>query len=217
MLELALKGGVCYLLGSIVGGLVIGHSRGVDLRTVGSGSAGATNAMRAHGWKLGLPVFVIDLVKGVIATRLIAPAAVPGIAADAQLHGWCVTVCGLAVILGHVYPLWYGFRGGKGVATFVGAVLGVSTELAAVMAITWLAVVILTGYVGLGSVLGACAVAIAIGAGAAVPRAPVLGFGVLAALLILFTHRGNMARMGAGTESRAMRLWLLGARRGQRQ
>lgn len=217
MLELALKGGVCYLLGSIVGGLVIGHSRGVDLRTVGSGSAGATNAMRAHGWKLGLPVFVIDLVKGVIATRLIAPAAVPGIAADAQLHGWCVTVCGLAVILGHVYPLWYGFRGGKGVATFVGAVLGVSTELAAVMAITWLAVVILSGYVGLGSVLGACAVAIAIGASAAAPRAPVLAFGVLAALLILFTHRGNMARMGAGTESRAMRLWLLGARRGQRQ
>lgn len=217
MLELALKGGVCYLLGSIVGGLVIGHSHGVDLRTVGSGSAGATNAMRAHGWKLGLPVFVIDLVKGVIATRLIAPAAVPGIAADAQLHGWCVTVCGLAVILGHVYPLWYGFRGGKGVATFVGAVLGVSTELAAVMAITWLAVVILSGYVGLGSVLGACAVAIAIGASAARPRAPVLAFGVLAALLILFTHRGNMARMGAGTESRAMRLWLLGARRGQRQ
>lgn len=213
MIELAIKAAVSYLLGSIVGGLVIGHFRGVDLRTLGSGNAGATNALRTQGWKAGLLVFAIDVAKGVIATRVIAPAVIPGIAPDGELHAWSTAVCGIAVILGHVYPIWCGFRGGKGVAPFVGAVLGISAQLLLVMVLTWLVAAILFGYVGLSSILGALAVATAIATGTFALHTPLLTFGILAALLILYTHRSNIARMRAGTESRARRLWLFGVRR----
>ena len=117
-------------------------------------------------------------------------------------------------MLGHVYPLYFGFRGGKGVATFVGAVLGIAPGLLAPMILTWLAAVMLTGFVSLGSMLGAAAVALAIALSPISPRTPLLTFAIVAALLVVFTHRANIARMRAGTESRAKRLWLLGRGRG---
>jgi glycerol-3-phosphate acyltransferase PlsY len=213
VIELLVKGGLSYLLGSIVGSLVIGRFRGVDIRSLGSGNAGATNALRTQGGRIAFWVLVIDLTKGWIATHLIAPSLLPGIAPSAPaLHAWCVTVCGLAVILGHVYPLWFGFRGGKGVATLVGAVLGIHPWLLLPMVLTWLAAVMLFGFVGLASMLSAFALAVAIALSAGSPRAPLLTFGILIALLILFTHRANIARMSAGTESRARRLWLFGSR-----
>jgi glycerol-3-phosphate acyltransferase PlsY len=216
VIELLLKGGLSYLLGSIVGSLVIGRFRGVDIRALGSGNAGATNALRTQGKVVAFWVLVIDLVKGWIATHLIAPALLPGIAPAAPaLHAWCVTVCGLAVILGHVYPLWFGLRGGKGVATLVGAVLGIHPWLLLPMVLTWLAAVMLFGFVGLASMLSAFALALAIALSAGSPRAPLLSYGILVALLILFTHRANIARMRAGTESRARRLWLFGSHGGQ--
>ena len=212
MIELLVKGGLSYLLGSIVGSLVIGGFRGVDIRALGSGNAGATNALRTQGKWIAFGVLLIDLAKGWIATHLIAPALLPGIAPAAPaLHPWCVTVCGLAVILGHVYPLWFGFRGGKGVATLVGAVLGIHPWLLLPMVLTWLAAVMLFAFVGLASMLSAFALAVSIALSAGTPRAPLLTFGVLVALLILFTHRSNIARMRAGTESRARRLWLFGS------
>ena len=212
MIELVLKGVLCYLLGSVVGSLLIGRFLGIDIRSLGSGNAGATNMLRTQGKAVALWVFLIDLGKGWVATGLIAPAAFPG-PAPAALAGWSVPVCGLAVMLGHVYPLWYGFRGGKAVATFVGVALGLSGWLVLAMALTWLAAVILSGFVGFASILGAIAVAVVIAAGDFAPRAPLLALGILAALFILYTHRANIARMRAGTESRAKRLWLLGARR----
>jgi len=213
VIELLVKGGLSYLLGSIVGSLVIGAFRGVDIRALGSGNAGATNALRTQGKRIAFGVLVIDLAKGWIATHLIAPALLPGIAPAAPaLHPWCVTVCGLAVILGHVYPLWFGFRGGKGVATLVGAVLGIHPWLLLPMVLTWLAAVMLFGFVGLASMLSAFALAVSIALSAGSPRVPLLTLGILVALLILFTHRSNIARMKAGTESRARRLWLFGSR-----
>jgi acyl phosphate:glycerol-3-phosphate acyltransferase len=116
------------------------------------------------------------------------------------------------VMLGHVYPLWYGFRGGKGVATLLGAVLGMSARLVLAMMLTWLVVVISFGYVGLASMLAAVSLPLAIAMIS--PSAPLLAFGILATLLIVYTHRSNIARMRAGTESRARRLWLFGTRRG---
>jgi glycerol-3-phosphate acyltransferase PlsY len=212
VIELLVKGGLSYLLGSILGSLVIGRFRGVDIRALGSGNAGATNALRTQGKRIAFGVLLIDLAKGWIATHLIAPALLPGIAPAAPaLHAWCVTVCGLAVILGHVYPLWFGFRGGKGVATLVGAVLGIHPWLLLPMVLTWLAAVMLFGFVGLASMLSAFALAVVIALSAGSPRAPLLSYGILVALLILFTHRANIARMRAGTESRAQRLWLFGA------
>ena len=215
MIELILKGALSYLLGSIVGSLAVARlTGGVDIRTLGSGNAGATNALRTQGRKVALVVLVIDLAKGWIATAMVATWAMPaGItAASAALAAWSAPVCGLAVMLGHVYPLWYGFRGGKGVATLLGAVLGIKAWLLLPMILTWLAAVIAFGYVGLASILGAVALAVAL----ALTRSgtPLLVFGVLSALLILYTHRSNLARMRAGTESRARRLWLFGTRRG---
>jgi len=212
VIELLVKGGLSYLLGSFVGSLVIGGFRGVDIRALGSGNAGATNALRTQGKRIAFWVLLIDLAKGWIATRLMAPALLPGIAPAAPtLHAWCVTVCGLAVILGHVYPLWFGFRGGKGVATLVGAVLGIHPWLLLPMVLTWLAAVMLFGFVGLASMLSAFALAVSIAISAGSPRLPLFTLGILVALLILFTHRSNIARMRAGTESRARRLWLFGS------
>ena len=214
MIELIVKGALAYLLGSCVGSLLIGKLRGVDIRTMGSGNAGATNMMRTQGKAAALAVLVIDLGKGWIATRFLAAWHIPGIATESGLSAWCAAVCGLAVILGHVYPVWYGFRGGKGFATFLGAVLGVSPMLLLVAAVVWLVMTILFGYVGLASMVAAVAVAVAIAASAVSPRTPLLGFGIVAALLIIYTHRGNIERMLAGNESRAKRLWLFGTRRG---
>jgi glycerol-3-phosphate acyltransferase PlsY len=117
-------------------------------------------------------------------------------------------VCATAVMLGHIYPLWFSFRGGKGVATLVGVLLGISGALLFTFLATFLVTVMLFGYVGLGSILAALATAIAIGVGHFPPRVPLLTFAIVAALLILYTHRKNIERMRAGTESRARRLWL---------
>lgn len=203
------KVALSYLLGSVVGGLVVGRLRGgVDIRRLGSGNAGGTNALRTQGKVFALWVMVIDIGKGWLATRVIAPFHAT------QPFGWVAIACGIAAIIGHVYPIWYGFRGGKGVATLVGVVLGLDAWLLIPMLLTWLAVVMVFGFVGLGSMLGALALVVAGALGSWEPRAPLVTFGVLAALLIAFTHRSNIARMRAGTEPRAMRLWLFGRRQG---
>ena len=217
MSELILKGALSYLLGSVMGSLVIARlTGGVDIRTLGSGNAGATNALRTQGKAIGLAVLAIDVAKGWLATAVIAPWAAPAalIPSDgAALTAWCAPVCGIAVMLGHVYPLWYGFRGGKAVATLFGAALGIKAWLLLPMILTWLAVVIAFGYVSLGSIMAAVALVVAIARTS--PGAPLRAFGILALLLILYTHRSNLARMRAGTESRARRLWLFGTRRGR--
>ncbi len=215
MIEIIVKVLVAYLVGSVVGSLLIGRLRGVDIRTLGSGNAGATNMLRTQGRIAALAVLIIDLGKGWLATGVIAPWPWPGTALpDGELaaRALLICACGLAVIVGHVYPVWHGFRGGKGVATFVGALLGISAYLVLIMVATWLVVVVLFGFVGLASMVGVGAVAGAI----AVRSGPgaLLAFGTLAGLLILYTHRGNIERMLAGTESRARRLWLFGWKRG---
>ena len=197
-----------YLLGSIVGGLLVGRLRGgVDIRRLGSGNAGGTNALRTQGKAFAFWVMFIDIGKGWLATRVVAPFHAT------QPYGWIAAACGIAVMLGHVYPLWYGFRGGKGVATLVGAALGLDPWFLLPMLATWLVAVILFGFVGLASMLGALALAVAGAVGAGEARVPLVTFGVLSALLIAFTHRSNIARMRAGTEPRARRLWLFGLRR----
>jgi acyl phosphate:glycerol-3-phosphate acyltransferase len=213
--ELVLKGIVCYLLGSVIGGLVVGRVRGgIDIRKSGSGNAGGTNALRTQGALFAFWVMVIDIGKGWLATTFIArwmPSESMG-GIDPILHPWCVPVCGLAVMLGHVYPLWHGFRGGKGVATMLGAIAGVAAWLLLPVLLAWAITAVLTGYVGLASMVAAVAFAVAIAVSTIVPHVPLLTFGVLTVLLIIYTHRGNITRMRAGTEPRARKIWLLGAR-----
>ena len=214
MLELITKALLAYALGAIVASLVIGRLRGVDIRTLGSGNAGATNALRTQGKAVGLTVLLIDLLKGWIASGWLAMANLPVLTpAPPALERWSVPLCSLAVMLGHIYPAWFGFRGGKGVATLVGVLLGISGWLLLAFLATFLLTVILIGYVGLGSILGTIAVVLAVGVGHFEPRGPLLSFALAAALLVIYTHRANIERMWRGTESRARRLWLFGSSR----
>jgi glycerol-3-phosphate acyltransferase PlsY len=204
-----------YLLGSVVGSLLIGQLRGgVDIRRLGSGNAGGTNALRTQGKGFAFWVMAIDIGKGWVATRLVPLLNVPGASFGTGWDDWVGVACGIAAVVGHVYPLWYGFRGGKGVATVIGAVVGLDPWMLIPMLVTWLVAVMLLGFVGLASMLGALALAVAAAVSPGGPRAPLLGFGVMAALLIAYTHRSNIARMLAGTEPRARRLWLFGSRKG---
>ncbi|HJS88662.1 MAG TPA: glycerol-3-phosphate 1-O-acyltransferase PlsY [Steroidobacteraceae bacterium] len=218
MTELLVKAVLGYLLGSIIGSLLVGRLRGgIDIRRLGSGNAGGTNALRTQGKAFAFWVLLIDIGKGWIATALLASARFPGLAqALPAWHAWSIAVCGMAVMLGHVYPLWHGLKGGKGVATLIGAVLGVSPVLLAPMLAVWLAAVIVFGFIGLASILGAATFALATLASDVSPRVPLLTFSIASALLIAYTHRANLARMRAGTEPRARKLWLLGAGRRSR-
>lgn len=205
---------VSYLLGSIVGSLLVGRLRGgVDIRRLGSGNAGGTNALRTQGKSFAFWVLLIDVGKGWIAAGLVASLAVPGLTDPTPaLRNWLPAACGIAAIAGHVYPVWYGFRGGKGVATLVGAVAGLEAWLLVPMLMTWLATAVLGGFVGVASMAAAASLPICTLLAGLAPRAPLLTFGLVATLIIVFTHRTNIARMRAGTEPRARRLWLLGRR-----
>jgi glycerol-3-phosphate acyltransferase PlsY len=205
-----------YLLGSIVGSLWVGRLRGgVDIRKLGSGNAGGTNALRTQGKSFALWVLAIDIGKGWLAARLLAPIVLPGIdPAPADVAVWTPAACGLAVILGHVYPVWHGFRGGKGVATLVGVVLGLDASLLPVMLLTWFVAVVLFGYVGLASMLAAASIPVYVSLSGLEPGLQLTTFGVVVTAIIVFTHRSNIARMRARTEPRSRRLWLFG-RNGQ--
>jgi glycerol-3-phosphate acyltransferase PlsY len=209
MLEIIIKSGASYLLGSIVGSLVLGRLRGVDIRALGSGNAGSTNALRTQGKVFALGVLLIDLGKGWIATRIIAPQTWPP-ALESTWHAWAAAACGTAVMLGHVYPLWHGFRGGKAVATLFGAALGIAPRLLLPMLVGWCLIAVLTGFVGLASI-GAGAIFALCAAWERLPL-PTLAFAGFAAALVILTHRKNIARMRAGCEPRARHLWLLGRR-----
>lgn len=220
MIELIVKVIASYLLGSLVGSLIVGRLRGgVDIRTLGSGNAGGTNALRTQGKAFAAWVMIIDIGKGIVATLVIAPlpptllGLAVGSAAHAHVGEWLTVACGMAVILGHVYPVWFGFRGGKGVATLVGVLFGVSPLLLLVVLLVWLAVVSVFGFVGLASIIAAFSVPVFVALSGAQPQSPLLSFGLAVTAFVAFTHRSNIARMRAGTEPRARRLWLLGRRR----
>jgi acyl phosphate:glycerol-3-phosphate acyltransferase len=210
--ELSVKALVSYLLGSVVGSLLVGRLRGgVDIRRLGSGNAGGTNALRTQGKSFALWVLIIDMGKGWIATRVVAPLVLPGVTAAApQLRVWIPAACGVAAIVGHIYPLWHGFRGGKGVATLVGVVFGLDVWLLLPMLLTWFLAVMIFGFVGLASMLAAASLPIYVSASGLEPALSLTTFGVVVTAMIVLTHRGNIARMRAGTEPRARRLWLFG-------
>ncbi|HLQ84615.1 MAG TPA: glycerol-3-phosphate 1-O-acyltransferase PlsY [Salinisphaeraceae bacterium] len=190
-----------YLLGSLSGGLLLGRLFGQqDLRASGSGNPGATNALRAGGKGYGAAVLIFDLLKGVVAAGVI-PLVIVGAG-----PAWAF-LCGAAAVLGHVYPLYYGFRGGKGAATLIGVLLVLLPAALGIAVLVWLAVLVATGFVGLATMLGMITVALwCIITHAAVDAATV--FVVAMTLLVFYTHRGNIARMRAGTENRFTRVML---------
>ena len=211
-MDFILKVILAYLLGSVVGSLVVGRLRGgVDIRKLGSGNAGSTNALRTQGLAFGIWVIVIDVAKGWIAAALLPRLAIPGVeAGSAGLAAWLPAACGFAAIIGHVFPVWHGFRGGKGVATLVGAYAGLDIVLLAPLVLSWLAVVVVSGFVGLSSIAASLAIPVYLLLRDGARLTPLLGFALACAALVIYTHRGNLRRMRAGNEPRARKLWLFG-------
>jgi acyl phosphate:glycerol-3-phosphate acyltransferase len=212
MLELGVKTLIAYLLGGLLGSLVLGRLRGVDIRRMGSGNAGATNALRTQGKVFGLLVLLIDLGKGIFAVLYLPGAALPGIAIDPALsREWLTLACGFAVIVGHVYPVWFGFHGGKGVATMIGVMGALEPRLLLPVLSSWFVVLLLTGYVGLASILAGAALVVFVFLREPA-NVPLLTFCMSVELFVIYTHRGNIARMLAGKEHRVRRLWLFRSR-----
>lgn len=178
---------LAYLLGSISGSLLLGRFRGVDIRQQGSGNAGGTNAFRTQGFKFALGVVLIDIGKGALAVYLALRFSSP-----ANLHV-IPFIALLCAVVGHVWPVFHGFRGGKGAATLVGGLILLSPFSLLVLVLTWCLCLSLTGYVGLSTVLaGFSLLGLALISKAPMP---VLIFSVAAAFLMLFTHRSNIERL----------------------
>lgn len=212
MLELGVKLVMAYLLGTALGSLILGMFRGVDIRSMGSGNAGATNALRTQGKLFGFLVLLIDIAKGVLAVWWLPAAVLPGIGIDADLsRAWLTMACGFAVIVGHVYPVWFDFRGGKGAATVVGVVAGLELRLTVPLLLSWCVVLLLSGFVGLATMLSTVALLVAVYI-LEPNNVPLLTFCAAVSAFVIYTHRSNIARMRAGKEHRARRLWLFRSR-----
>jgi acyl phosphate:glycerol-3-phosphate acyltransferase len=212
MLELGVKLLIAYLLGTLLGSLILGRLRGVDIRSMGSGNAGATNALRTQGKLFGFLVLIVDIAKGVFAVWWLPTAVLPGVGIDPELsREWLTLACGFAVIVGHVYPVWFGFRGGKGAATVVGVVAALELRLVVPLLLCWFVVLLLTGYVGLATMLSGVALVAAVYI-LEPNNLALLCFCTAITLFVVYTHRGNIARMRAGQENRVRRLWLFRSR-----
>jgi acyl phosphate:glycerol-3-phosphate acyltransferase len=203
-LDYSLAATVGYFLGSFPSGLVVSRTRGIDIRKHGSGNIGATNVLRVLGKKWGYFVFGLDALKGFAAVRIafaIAHASTLGIVRP-ELVG---ITGGLACILGHLFPVWLRFRGGKGVATSAGVLLGLMPLAVVSVFAVWFVLFKLTRYVSVAS----------IGAAVALPLfvmlylhldlltgASFLPFSILIAAVVIWRHRSNMKRLFRGKEQR---------------
>lgn len=186
-----------YLLGSIPCGFLVARTQGIDIRKYGSGNIGATNVVRALGKKWGVLVFVLDVLKGVaavlLAERFFGMTAGLGI------------VAGIACILGHNFPVWLGFKGGKGVATSGGVLIGLAPLAALVGTLTWVIVFYSSRYVSAASVAAALVLPVVVWATAWVegqPAGVLLWFSLLVSVLAIWRHKSNIQRLLAGTEHR---------------
>ena len=180
-----------YLLGSIPFSYLVARRHGVDVRAVGSGNVGATNVMRSVGRGAGLLAFVLDFVKGAVASQV-------GLWVEGA--GPLPALCATLAVVGHMYPLWLRFRGGKGVATGAGAFLPLVPVATAAGMVTFGVVLAVARYVSLASIAGTLVLAFAaflLGA-----PTPVVRAAAGMAVLIVWKHRGNLERLSRGTESR---------------
>jgi glycerol-3-phosphate acyltransferase PlsY len=204
VLELGVKFLICYFLGSIMGSLVVGRLRGgVDIRTMGSGNAGGTNALRTQGVLFALGVVIIDVGKGVIAAGVAPGLSLPGIAEDPQVSRESLTLaCAAAAVIGHVWPIWHKFRGGKGAATLVGTLLVLAPWLMLFVFLVWAWVLVLFGYVGLATMTAGLAAPCYLALMRLPHDQPLFFYTLTMALYLVYSHRSNIRRMVSGTETK---------------
>jgi glycerol-3-phosphate acyltransferase PlsY len=200
-----------YLVGSIPGSVWVGQLLyGIDVRQYGSGNAGATNVFRVLGWKAGLLATVIDLGKGVLAAGVIATLRLDDLPSG-FLHWHIETVvrlmAGIAAVLGHMFPIWAGFRGGKGVNTSAGVLLALTPVTTLITVGVFVMVLLLSRYVSLASITAAIAFPSAVAIrkyvfGIESLDSSLLIFGIVLAVLVIWAHRANIRRLLSGTENR---------------
>ena len=197
-----------YLLGSIPFGFIVGKALGVDIRKQGSGNIGATNVLRTLGKKWGVLVFTLDALKGLAAVLVVQRVfgidlAPPGVCHLNQAQAGILA--GVGCILGHNFPVWIGFKGGKGIATSAGVLMGLA-PLATLIALTaWVSFFYLTRYVSLASIIAAALLPTVAGILQWSSRGSldaVFWFAAVAAVLAIWRHRPNIKRLIAGTEHR---------------
>jgi acyl phosphate:glycerol-3-phosphate acyltransferase len=198
---------ISYLLGSLPAGYLAGRLAGIDIRSVGSGNIGATNVLRVLGKRFGYPVFFIDFIKGFGAVALsiwLAKHSRPS-ESFAEL---CGALSGVCCVMGHVYPVWLGFKGGKGVATSIGVLFGLMPFAALIMCLIWILTFEITRYVSLASVAAAITLPITVGAMLFLKgmNTPVFFyFSLCLAAVVVVRHRSNLSRLLKGTEPRFLR------------
>ena len=203
MIALLLKALLAYLVGSVAGSMVMGRIRHVDIRTEGSGNAGGTNAFRTQGFRFALGVVIIDIGKGALAAGAVPLLQVPGMGETLSPEVQAM-VCGFMVVVGHCFPVWYGFRGGKGAATAVGALLVIEPLALIPMIGVWLLTLVITGWVGLATILAALSLVPAFAAWGDSDYS--FWFAVILALFVVAMHHENIRRLLDGTENRFERI-----------
>lgn len=186
---------VSYLLGSIPWGLLVGKLFGVDLRQVGSKNIGATNAMRALGKPAGLVVLCLDTLKGFISAHWV-PVWLCGLSVPEPVK----LASGLAAVVGHNFPVWLRFRGGKGIATSAGVMLALFPVAVAICAAGWVVTLLVWKYVSMASLMAAVLLPVAIAITGGSPT--MIGFGATLCILAIYRHRANIQRLIDGTEPR---------------
>jgi acyl phosphate:glycerol-3-phosphate acyltransferase len=209
MLELGLKIFLSYLLGSVNGALLIGYIKGVDIRESGSGNAGGTNALRTQGKAFAAGVMAIDILKGVIPPLFFPLLVLPGVALDESINrDWLTYSCGLAAVIGHCYPIWFGFKGGKGAATALGVVAAAAPILLVPAFFAWVFTLKLLGFVGLATIAAGLVMPIFVAIMGSPFSWSLFGFTLLLGMFVLYTHRSNVQRFWSRQSSVDVKPWI---------
>lgn len=198
---------LAYLLGSIPTGYIAGRIAGVDIRKVGSGNIGATNVTRVLGKRFGYPVFAVDFAKG-LAAVIVGMMITNSAQSTPKFVDLCGAIAAIFSVIGHSYPIWLGFKGGKGVATSLGSLFGLHWFAATVACVVWIVAFQVTRYVSLSSIAAAIALPVTVATMLYLKQlqTPILlYFAVLLAAIIVVRHRSNLSRLLKGTEPRFAR------------
>ena len=193
-----------WFCGSLPFGYWAGKFKGIDIRQHGSGNIGSTNVFRVLGKGIGIPVFILDLLKGLVPT-LFATWYMQRIVTDQNIVSIVAVLSAAAAVLGHTFTFWLGGKGGKGVATSAGALIGLAPWALVIVLLVWAVVLITTRYVSLASILAAIALPIAMAVVMTWQHswnAVLLGFGIVMGVLVVVRHRANITRILQGKESR---------------
>jgi glycerol-3-phosphate acyltransferase PlsY len=210
MLELGVKFLISYFIGSLMGAIIVGKLRGgVDIRTMGSGNAGGTNALRTQGKLFALGVVIVDIGKGVVGAGVVPGLDLPFVPTDPEIsRAWLTISCAAAAVLGHVWPIYHGFRGGKGGATLVGTLLVLAPQLVLIVLIVFAGVLVTSGYVGLSTMSAASSLPVWLAITRLPDDQPLFIYALVMAAFVIYWHRSNIQRMRAGNENRNVKVML---------